>query len=45
MNDAMNEGTIGEMWHWMKKLAKRHKTGIRHAVRPRGQDGHLIEGT
>ena len=44
MNDARKADAIGEMWHCMTRLAKRHKAAIRRAVRLRGPDGHLIEG-
>jgi hypothetical protein len=44
MNDARKAGAIGEMWHWLKRLEKRHKAVIRRAVRLRGPDGQLIEG-
>ena len=44
MNDARKAGAIGEMWHCMTRLAKRHNAAIRRAVRLRGPDGHLIEG-
>jgi len=43
-NDARKAGAIGEMWHWLKRLEKRHKASIRRVVRLRGPDGHLIEG-
>jgi hypothetical protein len=44
MNDARKAGAIGEMWHCMTRLAKRHKATIRRAIRLRGPDGQHIEG-
>lgn len=44
MNDARKAGAIGEMWHWLKRLEKKHKATIRRGVRLRGPDGQLIEG-